>query len=563
MKLITQAAAAEMVQSDWTVACAGFVGAGHAEAITSALEQRFLASGLPRDLTLVYSAGQGDRATRGVNHFGNAGMTRCVVGGHWRSATRLGQLALNEQCEGYNLPQGVLTHLYRAIAGGKPGVLTKIGLNTFVDPRSEIDPRYQGGAVNACAIAATRQATQTGARRWVEAEHFRGEDYLFYPSFKIDCALIRATAADPHGNLSTHEEAFHHELLAIAQAAHNSGGIVIAQVQRLVDHHDNLQAIHVPGILVDAVVVCENPQDHHMTFGEPFNAAYHTAWRGRQAAVARPMLATLPVAPAALDARAIVQRRALMEVVSRAPRVVNLGVGMPAGVAALAASEDVGGFTLTVEAGPIGGTPADGLSFGASSYPEAVIDQPAQFDFYDGGGIDLAILGLAELDALGNVNVSKFGEDGKMLIAGVGGFVNITQSAKALIFMGTFTAGGLQIETGNGRLRIVTEGRLRKIVAQVAHLSFNGPYVASLGIPVLYITERAVFAICNGVLTLTEIAPGISLQRDILDQCSTPVAIAADLKQMDARLFHAAPMTWLATLRTPQFAAEAATVAPA
>ena len=557
MKLITQDAAAALVQSGWTVACAGFVGAGHAEAITSALERRFLASGLPRDLTLVYSAGQGDRATRGVNHFGNPGMTRCVVGGHWRSATRLGQLALDEQCEGYSLPQGVLTHLYRAIAGGKPGVLTKIGLHTFIDPRTELDPRYQGGAINASAIAATHKAAQTGARRWVEAEQFRGEDYLFYPAFKIDCALIRATAADPHGNLSTHEEAFHHELLAIAQAARNSGGIVIAQVQRLVEHHDNLHSIHVPGILIDAVVVCEDPRDHQMTFGEPFNAAYHTAWRGIKpvpaasasgeptaSASATPVPAASRAAPV-LDARTIVQRRALMEIVNRAPRVVNLGVGMPAGVAALAAAEGVGGFTLTVEAGPIGGTPADGLSFGASSYPEAIIDQPAQFDFYDGGGIDLSILGLAELDAHGNVNVSKFGDHGKMLIAGVGGFVNITQSAKALVFTGTFTADGLQVAAENGTLRIVTEGRVRKIVAQVAHLSFNGPYVASLGIPVLYVTERAVFAIRDGVLTLIEIAPGIALQRDVLDQCDTPIAIAADLREMDPRLFDAAPMHWL------------------
>ena len=547
MKLITQDAAAALVQSGWTVASAGFVGAGHAEAITSALERRFLTSGLPRDLTLVYSAGQGDRATRGVNHFGNPGMTRCVVGGHWRSATRLGQLALDEQCEGYNLPQGVLTHLYRAIAGGKPGVLTKIGLHTFVDPRTDIDPRYQGGAINARAMAATREATGTGAPRWVEAERFRGEDYLFYPSFKIDCALIRATSADPHGNLSTHEEAFHHELLAIAQAAHNSGGIVIAQVQRLVDRHDNLQAIHVPGILVDAVVVCENPLDHHMTFGEPFNAAYHTAWRGIEPVGRQATSSSVRTrSPNVLDARTIVQRRALMEIVNRAPRVVNLGVGMPAGVAALAAAEGVGGFTLTVEAGPIGGTPADGLSFGASSHPEAIIDQPAQFDFYDGGGIDLAILGLAELDAQGNVNVSKFGEHGQMLIAGVGGFVNITQSAKALVFTGTFTAGGLQIAADNGRLRIVNEGRVRKIVPQVAHLSFNGPYIASLGIPVLYITERAVFAIRDGLLTLIEIAPGIDLQRDVLARCDTPVAVAANLREMDPRLFDPAPMHWLA-----------------
>ncbi len=247
--------------------------------------------------------------------------------------------------------------------------------------------------------------------------------------------------------------------------------------------------------------------------------------------------ASATAALAALDARAIIQRRALLELIQRKPRVVNLGVGMPAGVAVLAAAACIEGFTLTVEAGPIGGTPADGLSFGASSYPEAVIDQPAQFDFYDGGGIDLAFLGLAELDGHGNVNVSKFGEGEKMMIAGVGGFINITQSAKALVFMGTLTAGGLQIAAHAGRLRIVTEGRLKKIVAEVAHLSFNGPYVASLGIPVLYVTERAVFAMRDGRLTLTEIAPGIDLQREVLDQCATPVAVADDLRLMDARLF--------------------------
>lgn len=552
MKIMTEGEAAALVQSGWTVACAGFVGAGHAEALTSALERRFLGTGLPRDLTLVYSAGQGDRAARGVNHFGNAGMTRRIVGGHWRSATRLGELAQREECEAYNLPQGVMTHLYRAIAGGKPGVLTKTGLHTFVDPRSELDPRYHGGAINATAHAAVRAARAAPpgtATQWVEAVTFRGEDYLFYPRFPIDCVFLRATAADANGNLSTHDEAFHHELLAIAQAARNSGGIVIAQVRRLVDHHDNLQAIHVPGILVDAVVVCADPAEHQMTFGEAYNPAYHTPWQGKTPAAATsdlsPPSLPSPLLPQPLDARTIVQRRALQELVARAPRVVNLGVGMPAGVASLAAATGIDGFTLTVEAGPIGGTPADGLSFGASDHPEAVIDQPAQFDFYDGGGIDLAILGLAELDASGNVNVSKFGEGGRMLIAGVGGFINITQAARAIVFMGTFTAGGLQIAAGDGMLQIVTEGRVKKIVSEVAHLSFNGPYVASLDIPVLYVTERAVFAMRDSRLTLIEIAPGIDLQRDVLDQCATPVAVAADLRQMDRRLFEAAPLSWL------------------
>ncbi len=543
MKVITARQAAALVQDGWTVASAGFVGAGHAEAVTEALEQRFLVQGLPRDLTLVYSAGQGDRGARGVNHFGNAGMAATIVGGHWRSATRLAELAMNEQCEGFNLPQGVLTHLYRAIAGGKPGVLTKIGLHTFVDPRTGQDARYHGGAINARA----RQAIAEGRANWVEAVDFRGDEYLFYPSFPIHCALIRCTAADARGNLSTHREAFHHELLAMAQAAHNSGGIVIAQVESLVDHHEILQAIHVPGILVDYVVVSENPAHHQMTFAEQYNVAYVTPWQGEaDSATAAPVEPSS--APVVLDARTIVQRRAVMELAQRRPRVVNLGVGMPAAVGMLAHEAGLDGFTLTVEAGPIGGTPADGLSFGASAYPEAVVDQPAQFDFYEGGGIDLAILGLAELDGHGNVNVSKFGEGGQMVIAGVGGFINITQSARAVVFMGTLTAGGLEVRAEDGQLRIVREGRLKKIVPTVSHLSFNGPYVASLGIAVRYITERAVFEMrpdANGepLLTLIEIAPGMDLQRDVLDQCATPVAVAPDLREMDARLFRPGPLS--------------------
>ncbi len=561
MNLLSATQAADLIQPGWTVACAGFVGAGHAEAVTSALERRFEATGAPRDLTLVYSAGQGDRARRGVNHFGHAGLARTVVGGHWRSATRLIELALKEQCEGFNLPQGVISHLYRAMGGGKPGLLTKIGLHTFVDPRSELDARYVGGAVNQRALDAQR----AGGFRWVEHERFRGEDWLFYPRFPIHCALIRATAADARGNLSAHEEAFHHELLAIAQAAHNSGGIVIAQVRELVEHHQSLADIRVPGLLVDHVVVCDDPAEHQMTFGEAFNPAYITAWRGvrftpESSALdeAMPTPSPTSVGPSGdgsltpVDARKIVQRRAVLELARRKPRVVNLGVGMPAAVGDLAHRAGLDGFTLTVEAGPVGGIPADGLSFGASAYPEAVIDQPAQFDFYEGGGIDLAILGLAELDGDGNVNVSKFGTGAQALIAGVGGFINITQSAKAVVFMGTLTAGGLQLAVQHDQLRVVQEGRLQKVVPQVAHLSFNGRYVADMGTDVLYITERAVFAMRRdadrqAVLTLTEIAPGLDLHRDVLAHCGAPVAVAPNLRTMDARIFRSldSPSAWL------------------
>lgn len=520
-RFMTPAQAAALVEDGWTVACAGFVGAGHAEAVTAALETRFLETARPRDLTLLFSAGQGDRVNRGVNHFGHAGLVRRIIGGHWRSAPKLMALARDNAVEAYTLPQGVITHLYRAIASGQPGVLTRIGLNTFVDPR------HGGGRVNEVV---------SGLPEPVALVTLEGQERLLYRSLPVHCAFLRATTADANGNLACEEEAFHHELLAIAQAARNSGGIVIAQVKRVVQRHAQLAQVRVPGILVDAIAVCpeEDWATHHsMTFGETFNPAYLTAGNGHA-------LDTL--APVPFDVRKVVQRRAVQEIARRRPRVVNLGVGMPAGVGAVAHEEGITDFTLTVEAGPIGGVPADGLSFGAAAYPECVVDQPAQFDFYDGGGIDLAVLGMAELDREGNVNVSRFGEGGETLIAGVGGFINITQSAKSLVFVGTLTAGGLEVEARGGRLRIVKEGRVKKIVPRVSHLSFNGPYIADRGVPVTYITERAVFEMRDDRLTLVEIAPGIDLEREVLAQCATEIAVAHDLKRMDARLFDAAPM---------------------
>jgi propionate CoA-transferase len=525
LNLLSATDAAALVRSGATVASAGFVGCGHAEAVTAALERRFLAEGAPADLTLVYSAGQGDRGHRGVNHFGHAGMTGCIVGGHWRSAPKLSALALTERCAAFNLPQGVITQLYRAIAGDKPGVITRIGLNTFVDPR------HDGGAINDLA----RNAVRSGLRRYVEPLELRGERWLLYPSFPVDVALIRGTSVDARGNLATEHEAFHHELLAIAQAARNSGGIVIAQARRIVQRHENLHAIKVPGILIDHVVISEHEDEHMMTFAEVDNPAYYTAWPGPGHAAPRP-------APRPLDARRIIQRRALLELVARRPRVVNLGVGMPAGIGAVADEEGVSGFTLTVEAGPIGGTPADGLSFGASAYPEAVVDHPAQFDFYDGGGIDLAFLGLAELDVRGNVNVSLFGEGPERIVSGVGGFINITQSAREVVFMGALTAGGLEIEAARGRLSIRREGRVAKVVPQVSHLTFDAGYVASLGRRILYVTERAVFERRDSGLTLTEVAPGIDVRDQVLALCPPGVAVAEPLRTMDSRIFDPAPM---------------------
>jgi propionate CoA-transferase len=512
MQVITAAQAAALIQDRWTVATAGFVGAGHAEAVTAAIERRFEAEAAPRDLTLLYAAGQGDRGRRGVNHFGHAGLVRRVIGGHWISAPRLGDLVERNEIEAYNWPQGVIAHLFRAIAGGKPGVITRIGLHTFVDPR------HDGGRL-----------TPRTTANLVQLLHLNGEEQLLYPSFPIHCGLIRATTADEHGNLTTEHEPFHHDLLAIAQAARNSGGVVIAQVKRLARAGSmNPNLVRVPGILVDYVVVTEDPADHWMTFGEAYNPAYTGEVREPEHAFE----------PPPLEVRKIVQRRAFLELKKLRQPVVNLGVGMPAGLGVIAREEGHSDFTLTVEAGPVGGTPAQLLSFGASTNPEAIIDHAAMFDFYDGGGIDIAFLGLAELDPMGNVNVSRFGSR----IAGVGGFINITQTARRVVLMGTLTADGLEVQAGGGRLSIVREGRVKKLVPKVGHLSFNGPYVHSLGREILYVTERAVFELRDGRLVLTEIAPGLDLQRDVLDACGAPVAVADDLRTMDPRIFTDAPM---------------------
>jgi propionate CoA-transferase len=530
-EILTADSAAALIEDGWTVACAGFVGAGHAEAVTSAIEKRYLTHAQPRGLCLVYSAGQGDRGNRGVNHFGFEGLTTRIIGGHWRSAPKLSTLALNNKAEAFNLPQGVMTHLYRAIAGDKPGVITKTGLHTFVDPR------HGGGKLNECPPPAGQEN-----KPLVKLLVIDGQEYLQYMPFKIHCALLRGTSADAQGNISCADEAFHHELLAIAQAAKNSGGIVVAQVKYISDQAAPPNLVRVPGILVDyLVVVGDDPEVHAMTFAERYNPTYTaaapkstldlTANSANPSSLVR--FKSEPLTP-----RVIAQRRAALEIATHRPHIVNLGVGMPANVGVMAQEAGISGFVLTVEAGPIGGTPADGLSFGASAYPQAIIDQPAQFDFYDGGGIDMAFLGIGEFDIQGNVNVSMFGHGANRLIAGVGGFINITQSTRNLVFVGSLTAGGLEVEVQNGNLKIIREGRSAKLVETVSHMSFNAPYVASLGTRILFVTERAVFALNdNRELMLTEIAPGIDLERDVLAHCPKGILVSPDLQQMDARVF--------------------------
>ncbi|MBP2315699.1 acyl CoA:acetate/3-ketoacid CoA transferase [Azospirillum soli] len=509
MKIVTAAEAARAVQDGWTVTTGGFGSCGHPEAVTAALADRYRADRHPRDLTLLFAAGQGDRGERGLNRLADPGLIRRVIGGFWGLAPALGALAMRNEIEAHNWPQGVVSHLFRAVAGGQPGVITKVGLNTVIDPDQE------GGCLNGRT-----------AQSLIRKIHIDGEPYLHYPRLGIDCAILRGSQADTRGNITMDREVSFSDSLAQAQAARNSGGIVIVQVAEVVPAGTlPPQQVRIPGILVDYLVVADEPEHHAQTYGEGLNPLYTTAGAASPAEARTDQPAN--------GLRRLIARRAAEELRRHRDPVVNLGIGIPAEIGAAAAAAGLDRFTLTVESGMIGGTPASGLSFGASALPQAVIEQAALFDFYDGGGIDIAFLGFAQVDGQGNVNVSRF----RGGLPGVGGFVNISQSARQLVFCGTFTADGLEVEVGGGRLAIRREGQVQKFVPTVDQISFSGPYACAQGRPVTFVTERAVFTLVDGVLHLIEVAPGIDLHRDILERTDIPLVVAFDYRTMDPALF--------------------------
>ncbi|MDP6705176.1 MAG: CoA-transferase [Alphaproteobacteria bacterium] len=489
----------------------GGSGGGHglAEELIEALAKRFQRTGAPRGLTLVSIVSVGDFDSKGFGRLALPGLAKRVISGGFNNCPKIALMAIGDEIEAYTLPQGALSQLCREMAAGRPGLVTTVGLHTFVDPRQA------GGRQSASAT-----------EDLVELITIHGEAHLLYKPIPIDVAIIRGTTADEKGNLTAEEEAYFGENLSIAQATRRRGGIVIAQAKHLAAAGTLPgKAVKVPAALVDHVVI--EPRQRQ-TYWQDMNPAFAGFTKAPDSA-----LAALP-----FDIRKAMARRAAMELFPGA--IVNLGFGVSNGISPVAAEE---GFyrelTLTVEQGIFGGAPAGGLDAGAGANYDAMIDQPYQFDFYDGGGLDLAFLSFAEVDREGNVNVSRYANS----VNGPGGFINISQGSPKVVFSGTLTTGGLKIAPdGAGGVALESEGKHRKWVPAVQQITFSGTYARERGQEVLYVTDRAVFRLQADGIVLAEIADGVDLDRDVLGQIGFEVRVADDLKPMDPRLFREPPM---------------------
>ena len=468
-----------------------------------AVSRRFLTTGYPRNLTVVHALGIGDKKTEGMNHFAHEGLVKRVIGGHWVWSPKMQEMARDNKIEAYVLPSGCVMQLYREIGGKRPGLFTHVGLGTFVDPR------HQGGKMNEAA-----------RDDLVEVVTIGGQELLWYKSFPINVAIIRGSFGDPDGNISLDQEAANVDVYAAALAAHNSGGIVIAQVRTAVDLNSlPARSVRVPGAIVDAVVV---DPDQRMSYDLPYDPLISGERRG-----------PVPLdAPEPLNVRSLIARRAYQEL--NEGDVINFGVGIGEGVAKMVAERgEVGRYYQTIEHGTYGGALLVGLLFGFARSPSAMIDGPSQFDFYAGGGLDTAFLGFGELDAAGDVNVSKLGG----LTVGPGGFMDIAQNAKKVVFCGTFDAKGGKMEIGYGRLEIKQPGAVRKLVSKVEQITYSGSQAIKRGHRAVFVTERAVFELAEGGVILTEVAPGVDIRRDILESMDFEPLIPCQPKIMDTAIF--------------------------
>ena len=483
-----------------TLAVGGFNGFGTPDALLAALRERFLDSGAPRGLTLMKSVSVGDRGERGVSRIALEGLVRRVVTSHVGLEPAMAKLIEENKILAYLLPLGTVTDLYRAAASHRPGVITHVGLDTFVDPRQD------GGKANARTVAEGEDL--------VSLLRIDGEDWLFHRVIPVDCCLLRGTYADRKGNIVLSKEAMYGEQLEAAAAAHNHGGTVIVQVEQVLDEDFDPRIVKLHHTLVDYVVTAP-PEYHRQAFG-------YDEYRPEVAG----------------ECRAPIEAKAAMPLGER-KICGRLGIGVPEAVAAVAAEEGFSDrITLSIESGVLGGVPLSGLALGGTTNPEAIYKMPDTLNLYDGGVLDLAVLGMAEMDAEGNVNVSKFG--GR--VTGPGGFINISQNTGVMLFTGSFTAGGLKTACEDGRLRIVQEGRAQKLVDHVEQITFSGAYARRKGQRVLYITERAVFRLAPEGVELIEIAPGMDLERDILAHMGFRPIISPNLREMDKRIFRDIPM---------------------
>jgi propionate CoA-transferase len=481
---------------DGSTLAIGGAGAGHAvpDLLLKSLGKYFKANQHPKNLKTIHPCGIGDNDKRGLNHIAIEGLIETDIGGFWGNAPSMAKLAVEEKIKGYNLPQGILGHLMRASASKKPGIMTKVGLHTFVDPRLE------GGKIN-----------KSTTEDLVHVMDFKGIEYLFYESFQIDVAFIRGTTIDKEGNITMEEEVGSFSMLSIAQAAKTNGGIVIAQVKQHIDGHTDPTCVKIPGCLIDYAVLAP---DQEMTFISAFDPSLVK----RDHPFKQEELSLEGI-------KMVISQRAAKEL--KKGNFVNLGYGMSDGVPIVAQQQKIeADFTFMIEQGTTGGIPTTGLNFGAMYNPSSIIDDGYQFDFFQGGGLDISFLGFAQIDQYGNVNSSRFGK----VLTGCGGFIDISQNAKKIVFCGSFAVKG-QVEVSSNGIQILHPGKAAKFINQVEQVSFSAKYALESGQEVLYVTERGTFQLTDSGLLLVEIAPGIDIEKDILSIMEFTPKIAKDLKE--------------------------------
>lgn len=512
-KFVSANEAVKMIKDNSTIATIGMTLVSASETILKEIERSYLEENTPKNITLVHSCGQSDR-DRGIQHFAHEGLLTRIVGGHWGLQPRVMDMISSNKCLAYCFPQGQFAQLFRSMAGGEPGKITKVGLGTFVDPR------LGGGKMNEI----TKDAPDL-----VDVVTIDGEEYMRYKPIPLDYCIIRGTYVDELGNLTTDEEAMQLEVFSAVLACKKFGGKVIAQAKRIVKAGSlHPKRVIVPGVFIDAVVICDNPEeDHRQTHSFYFDPAYCGD-------VKEPAAASEPLP---MSIRKVIGRRATMEI--KENDILNVGTGIPNDtVGGIIAEEGISDdVTLTVESGIYGGLPMGGIDFGIAKNCYALVRHDDQFDFYNGAGVDVTFMGAGEMDPSGNVNATRLGPKP----TGAGGFVDITTNAKHVVFCSTFTGKGLKVSFKDGKLVIEQEGALRKLVNTVQQISYNGDIARRKGQKMHYVTERAVFELRPEGLTLTEIAPGIDLQKDVLDQMDFRPLIAEDLKTMPAEIFMEGP----------------------